>query len=335
MSSFEIEMLVDMGFTMSSAEKALQITGNKGVEPAMEWLLAHNDESEPPESPAESPVGESAPDSVAAAEPNQDMASASGENKDVAKSMKCDVCGKLFNSTLEVEFHATKSGHDQFSESTEAKKPLTDEEKREKLKQLEEKLKEKRKEREEKEKQESFEKEKLRIRSGKEMSEARKKLEEIEMQRILEQRRREKEDDKRARQRVREQIEADKAARRAKAAGASSQQTPPATPNAISPTTASSPTEIAPSTAVKKDYNQTRLQIRLTNGQTITQTFGSKEQLSAVRLYIDMNRTDGDGSFNLMTNFPRKVFTDDDFDAPLDVLGLVPSAVIIIQKKIQ
>lgn len=57
-------------------------------------LLAHNDESEPPESPAESPVGESAPDSVAAAEPNQDsMASASGENKDpeVAKSMKCDV----------------------------------------------------------------------------------------------------------------------------------------------------------------------------------------------------------------------------------------------------
>lgn len=84
-------------------------------------------------------------------------------------------CGKLFNSTLEVEFHATKSGHDQFSESTEMKKPLTDEEKREKLKQLEEKLKEKRKEREEKEKHESFEKEKHRIRSGKEMSEARKK----------------------------------------------------------------------------------------------------------------------------------------------------------------
>ncbi|XP_051174776.1 UBX domain-containing protein 1 [Leptopilina boulardi] len=336
MSSADIAMLVDMGFSQSSAEKALQVTGNKGVEPAMEWLLAHNDESEPPESPAESPVGESAPDSVAAAEPNQDMASASGENKDsdTAKSMKCDVCGKLFNSTLEVEFHATKSGHDQFSESTEMKKPLTDEEKREKLKQLEEKLKEKRKEREEKEKHESFEKEKHRIRSGKEMSEARKKLEEIEMQRILEQRRREKEDDKRARQRVREQIEADKAARKAKAAGASNQQTPPTTPNAISPTV-SSPIEITSSTAVKKDYNQTKLQIRLTNGQTITQTFGSKEQLSAVRLYIDMNRTDGEGSFSLMTNFPRKVFTDDDFDAPLDVLGLVPSAVIIIQKKVQ
>lgn len=34
-----------------------------------------------------------------------------------------------------------------------------------------------------------------------------------------------------------------------------------------------------------------------------------------------MNRTDGDGSFSLMTNFPKKVFTDDDYDAPLDVLG--------------
>lgn len=81
------------------------------------------------------------------------------------------------------------------------------------------------------------------------------------MQRILEQRRREKEDDKRARQRVREQIEADKAARKAKAAGASNQQTPPTTPNAISPTV-SSPIEITSSTAVKKDYNQTKLQVR-------------------------------------------------------------------------
>lgn len=82
------------------------------------------------------------------------------------------------------------------------------------------------------------------------------------MQRILEQRRREKEDDKRARQRVREQIESDKAARRAKAAGASNQQTSPTTPNAPSPIVLS-PTEPAPSTAVKKDYNQTKLQVRI------------------------------------------------------------------------
>jgi len=84
-------------------------------------------------------------------------------------------CGKLFKSNLEVEFHATKSGHDRFSESTEEKKPLTEEEKKEQLRMLEEKLRQKRKEREEQEKKDAFEREKNRIRSGKEISEARKK----------------------------------------------------------------------------------------------------------------------------------------------------------------
>lgn len=84
-------------------------------------------------------------------------------------------CQKLFKSTLEVEYHATKSGHDSFSESLEEKKPLTEEEKKEKLKLLEDKLKLKRKEREEQEKREAVEREKNRIRSGKEMAEAKRK----------------------------------------------------------------------------------------------------------------------------------------------------------------
>lgn len=84
-------------------------------------------------------------------------------------------CGKLFQSSLEVEYHATKSGHDSFSESLEERKPLTEDEKRDKLKMLEEKMKQKRKEREENEKKEAYEKEKFRIKSGKEMAEARKR----------------------------------------------------------------------------------------------------------------------------------------------------------------
>ena len=84
-------------------------------------------------------------------------------------------CNKLFKTQLEVEYHATKSGHSNFSESTEEKKPLTEEERREQLKKIEEKLKLKRKEREEKEKHEALEKEKRRIQSGKEMTEAKKK----------------------------------------------------------------------------------------------------------------------------------------------------------------
>lgn len=64
------------------------------------------------------------------------------------------------------------------------------------------------------------------------------------------------------------------------------------------------------------------VQIRLTNGQALTSTFGCKEQLSAVRLYIEMNRTDMGGPFNLMTNFPKKIFDEEDFEKPLDVLGM-------------
>lgn len=42
-------------------------------------------------------------------------------------------CGKLFKTSEEVEFHAVKSGHTNFSESTEEKKPLTEEEKQQKV----------------------------------------------------------------------------------------------------------------------------------------------------------------------------------------------------------
>ncbi|XP_071563162.1 UBX domain-containing protein 1-A isoform X2 [Temnothorax nylanderi] len=260
MSSGVIDILVDMGFSMSKAEKALEITGNKGVEPAMEWLLAHSDEAESTPEPV---VGESAP-ALAADAPIQDnVAGASSQSvstTETAKSMKCDVCGKLFKSNLEVEYHATKSGHDRFSESTEEKKPLSEEEKREQLKMLEEKLRQKRKEREEQEKKNAFEREKNRIRSGKEMSEARKKLEELEMQKLLEQRKREKAEEKEARQRVRAQIEADKAARRAKAAAESSAQ---------SVNTTSTPLPAISSSASahhRKDYTETRLQLQFSLG---------------------------------------------------------------------
>ena len=51
------------------------------------------------------------------------------------------------------------------------------------------------------------------------------------------------------------------------------------------------------------------------------QTFKSKEPLSAVRLYIQLNRDDVPSSnlpVKLMTNFPKKVFTEEDFEKPLD-----------------
>jgi len=43
--------------------------------------------------------------------------------------------------------------------------------------------------------------------------------------------------------------------------------------------------------------------------------------MAAVRVYIELNRSDGDAPFSLITSFPRKIFTSDDYEKPLDQLG--------------
>lgn len=161
-----------------------------------------------------------------------------------------DRCNKLFTTPEQVEFHAAKTNHSQFSESTEEKKPLTEDEKKEQLNKIEELMKQKRREREEKERAEQLEREKKRIQSGKEMTQIRKKIEDDEIKKLAEERRREKEEEKKARQRVKEQIEQDKLARKMKAEMSSQ---PPAP--AVQPQTQQPP-------APAKEYKETRIQIR-------------------------------------------------------------------------
>lgn len=168
------------------SELALKNIKNPTLETAMEWLLSH--EEEPETEAVESEQIDSSNHVQDIQQP--ESTSSSSETLPVAKSIKCDECGKLFKTQLEVEFHSTKSGHQQFSESTEEKKPLTEEEKKEQLAKIEEKLRQRRLEREAREKQEALEREKVRIRSGKELLEAKKKQEELEIKKIVEQRKR-------------------------------------------------------------------------------------------------------------------------------------------------
>lgn len=186
----------------------------------MEWLLAHQDEIIPTESvtpQSQSSNTESNNDSATESSSSQTTDAIDGS--EIAKSLKCDECGRLFKNQIEVEFHAAKSGHSSFSESTEEKKPLSEDERKAQLALLEAKIKEKRLQREELEKKEAIEKEKLRVKSGKDMLEAKARLEELEMKKLIDQRKREKAEEKAARDRVKAQIESDKAARKAKLSG--------------------------------------------------------------------------------------------------------------------
>ena len=58
--------------------------------------------------------------------------------------MVCNECGKKFRSQAQAEFHASKSEHVDFSESTEEIAPLTEDEKKVRLQEMRERLAEKR-----------------------------------------------------------------------------------------------------------------------------------------------------------------------------------------------
>jgi UBX domain-containing protein 1/4 len=146
----------------------------------MDWILAHPDDDGSMPEPEPSAMHVDAPEGGAEGLqiPNilfsmlSKLYYADGEiNADqaTAQSLKCDECGKLFKDASKAEFHAVKSGHQSFSESTEAVKPLvhfiflqTPEEKAAKLLELQERLKAKREEKRRLELQEEKEREKVR-----------------------------------------------------------------------------------------------------------------------------------------------------------------------------
>merc|ERR1712226_338946 len=99
-------------------------------------------------------------------------------------------------------------------------------------------------------------KEKARIESGKDMGEIRQALAEQEIKKLAALRRQEKEDDKKAKARVLAQIEADKAARKAERDAAAGKKPDPA------PVVASTPAPAAAAPVPKKDYTETRVQVR-------------------------------------------------------------------------
>ena len=108
------------------------------VQGALEWLEVNQDKSLDEINAAVPPAANQTNDEDPNAEP---PALKPGE---IPQSLVCNNCGKRFRSQAQAEFHATKTEHVDFSESTEALPELTPEEKAAKLAELRQKLAEKR-----------------------------------------------------------------------------------------------------------------------------------------------------------------------------------------------
>ena len=117
---------------------ALKATGNSGLQPAMDHIIDNQDKPVPDLSSVSESARSAPPPSegmdvdgddeeLAALKAVYGKGGGAGEGEGSsgaaegaeAKSIKCSVCGKTFKNVDLANYHAEKSGHDQFEESTE------------------------------------------------------------------------------------------------------------------------------------------------------------------------------------------------------------------------
>ncbi|KAF9454395.1 hypothetical protein P691DRAFT_656154 [Macrolepiota fuliginosa MF-IS2] len=335
------DSLLGMGFDPARVEWALKATGGRGLQPAMDHIF-ENEGKPIPDLSAVSDVSSAAPRGEPMDEDDDDLealqnlgvkgaaaAAAASATEAEAKSIKCSECGKIFKNTALANYHAEKSGHDQFEESIEEIKPLTEEERQQKLAELREKMAAKRAEKAVEEAKEAKANEAIRRKAGKDMNQIRQELQLKEAQKEAEAKKREKLEDARARAAVKAQIEADRKARAEKTAMEKALREGRAPPGATAPVDVPKPAVAAASTAAGRDFKDTRLQIRMSSGgQPYTTTLSSDAPLREVAEYLAGQNLSVDvETVTLAQHFPRKTFTPSDFSKSLRDLGLTPSAV--------
>lgn len=107
------------------------------VDQAVEWLDTNADKSLEQITAADTAHADDD-------ETNPNVEPAALKPGEVARSLVCNDCGKKFRSQNQAEFHASKTEHVNFAESTEEIAPLTEEEKKVKLEELKRKAAERR-----------------------------------------------------------------------------------------------------------------------------------------------------------------------------------------------
>ncbi|KAI9813887.1 MAG: hypothetical protein M1826_002374 [Phylliscum demangeonii] len=316
MASSDYDVLLDMGFEPERAKMAVKETG--GLQGALEWLEKYQDKSlDEIKQPATSPDDADADADGPALQPGEE-----------AKSLVCNDCGKRFRSQAQAEFHASKTEHVDFFESTEEIAPLTEEEKKAKVAAIRQRLAEKRSGQTDEERASQKKNEAIRRKSTKETQDLKEELQRKERVKEAVAKRREKQAEVAARDRIRAKIKADQEERKEKAEREKAARDGPAPPPAVvvaAPVAAPAPATSKPASA----YTETRLRLQ-TASQTWQKSFAVDTTLFEVAAAVEEECGLPVDSFT--TTFPKKTFSQGiDFGLTLKEAGLVPSAVLIVR----
>jgi len=307
MSSTDLEQLVEMGFDKERAEMSLK--NGRSLQDAIDWLdtnssrtvddLKESDEAEPP-----------------ALQPGE-----------AARSLVCNDCGKKFRSQAQAEFHASKTDHQNFAESTEEIAPLTEEEKKAKLAGLREKLAAKRSGMSEQDKLDKKRNEEINRKKTRESQDIKEELKKKEQINDAAKKRKEKQDDIDAKKRIQAKIAADKEERRLRIEKEKAEREGRAAPspaNAASTPVAAAPPTSKPASA----YTETRLRLQTANGN-VMKTYPVETTLFEVA--AELLNDSGMEVESFTQNFPKKIFNHEFFGETLKELKLVPSASLIVK----
>ncbi|KAF9183655.1 hypothetical protein BGZ51_003884 [Haplosporangium sp. Z 767] len=327
----DADQLVEMGFPRNRVLKAMRATKNAGLQPAMDWLVAHSEDAD-----IDDPIQEHVGGALGTASSTPATAGASDDSEEkegdviqdgeqTAQSLICQDCQMILRDADAAQRHAMRTEHVNFAESTTAIKPLTEEEKQAKLAELKQRLAEKRAAKALADKEDQKMSEKIRRKAGQDLTEVKARLEEKEMKKLVDAKKKEKEQDRLAKLAIKAQIEADKAERARK-----KQEFALGAQQAAAAASAQAAADAAAKAGPAKVYTETRLQIRQPEGQQpIIQTFQASDKLSVVYDFVRQHRQ---GDFKLMTTFPRKVLDGPELDKTLNELQLVPSGALAVTK---
>ncbi|KAG8404832.1 hypothetical protein J3459_016644 [Metarhizium acridum] len=334
----DLEALTEMGFDKTRAEIAVKKGG--GLQGALQWLEDNQDKSLD-----EIQANEASKEGEDDEEDAETKAKIAELETGQARSLVCNECGKKFRNHDLATFHATKTDHTDFSESTEEIAPLTEDEKKAKLEELRERLKAKRAAQSVQDKEDTKRNEvcqftcacpaknisfanqaqKIRQKSTKESQDLKEELARKEQIKEAARKRQEKQDDIEAKKRIKAKIEADKAERRRKAEEAKAAREGRAPEAAAS---ASAPAAAAPPKP-KADHNTARLRLQTPSGN-LMKTLPAETTLFELAQMVQAETGLAVTSFS--TTFPKQTFTGDlDMSKTLKEAGLVPSSVLIVQ----